>query len=290
MCLPEHGKDFMEELNQVQTNEVADNSEISEEGLFNDWTEDTPADDQPQDESSDSTEVSENANQNTDDSSTESDGADVPFLKIKYNKQEMDISKEEAITLSQKGMNYDNLLGKFDQLNSRLEKLAKANGLTVDSFLENIESVQDRLELDQELEQLKQQFPNTEESALEELANSRISKRKTENLRNAEAQEQKNQEAQRNEIGRQIDIFQKRYPDLEPQNLDPQVYDLMKDGYTLLEAYESVEADKRLAAEKARQSQEKISKKNESNKAKSLGNTSSIGSVEKDAFLSGFNE
>ena len=187
-------------------------------------------------------------------------------------------------------MNYDNLLGKFDQLNSRLEKLAKANGLTVDSFLENIESVQDRLELDQELEQLKQQFPNTEESALEELANSRISKRKTENLRNAEAQEQKNQEAQRNEIGRQIDIFQKRYPDLEPQNLDPQVYDLMKDGYTLLEAYESVEADKRLAAEKARQSQEKISKKNESNKAKSLGNTSSIGSVEKDAFLSGFNE
>ena len=279
----------MEKLNQVQTNEVVDNSEIDAEGLFDDWTEDEPDDGQPEETPSDSNDGSEEANQSLEDETSESDGDDTPFLKIKYNKQEMNISRKDAITLAQKGMNYDNLQGKFDQLNSRLEKLAKANGLTIDSFLENIESVQDRLELDQELEQLKQQFPNVEESVLEELADSRISKRKAESLRTAEAQEQQREESQRNEIGRQIDIFQKRYPDLEVQKLDPQVYDLMKQGYTLLEAYESVEADKRAAAEKARQSQEKISRKNESNRAKSLGNTSSIGSVDKDPFLSGFN-
>ena len=278
----------MEELNQVQTNEVADSSEISAEGLFDDWTEDIPADDQTEETPSDSGEESDEANQSPAEETNGSD-EDNSFVKIKYNKQEMNISREEAVPLLQKGMNYDNIHGKYEALNSRLEKLAKANGLTVDSFLENIESVQDRLELDQEVEQLKAQFPNTEAAVLEELANSRISKRKAENLRTAEAQASQKEESQRNEIGRQLDIFSKRYPDLEPQKLDPQVYDLMKEGYTLLEAYESVEADKRNAAEKARQSQEKISRKNESNKAKSLGNTSNVGSVDKDPFLSGFN-
>ena len=76
------------------------------------------------------------------------------------------------------------------------------------------------------------------------------------------------------EIGRQLDIFTKRYPDVNPQSLDQRVYRLMAENYTLSEAYETVMSEDRAANKKAQESQGKKQKQHMENKAKSMGNTS----------------
>ena len=39
--------------------------------------------------------------------------ADQPFLTVRYNKQDKPLSREEAATYAQKGMNYDKLAGRL---------------------------------------------------------------------------------------------------------------------------------------------------------------------------------
>ena len=58
----------------------------------------------------------------------------------------------------------------------------------------------------------------------------------------------------------------------------------MKEGYTLLEAYEEIEHEKAL-------SQDRVNKKNEANKNRSLGSTSNAAEAdESNAFLQGLLE
>ena len=62
----------------------------------------------------------------------------------------------------------------------------------------------------------------------------------------------------------------------------------MKRGYTLLEAYEVVQGEKRKAEERVREQAALSAKQNEENKKKSLGNLNNTGDIEKDAFMEAF--
>ena len=283
-----------EELNQVQDDMTTNSNEsvVEDDDLFGDYdaslNEEIPSDfDDEGNQTSEEVPTQENEG-NT--QQVVSSHENTPFLKVKYNKEEKDLTQEEAITYAQKGMNYDNILGKYNALKeqegtlSELSKLAERANMSTNDLLTYLGNQWAEHELDNEVNALKEKYPQSDESLLIELAKSHIASRT--NLASQQKQETAN--ARKQEISRQLDIFSKRYPDVDAQSLDPKVYQLMKDNYTLLEAYETVQAEVRAEEEKKKESLEKISKQNEENKKKSLGNTNNAGYDESnDDFLSG---
>ena len=197
------------------------------------------------------------------------------FLKIKFNHEEVGITREEAIELAQKGKNYDALNEKYNRLANdptlqELNRLAQLNGMSVNDYLKGLADVQNRTAFNNAFNELKAQYPNADDALLEELAQSRlnaISQAQTNQVKQAEA-------SRKAEIGRQLDIFTKRYPNVNPQSLDQRVYRLMAENYTLLEAYETIMSQDRAASQKAQESQAKKQKQHMENKQKSMGNTS----------------
>lgn len=51
---------------------------------------------------------------------TQQSGDDAPFLTVKYNKEQMPLSKEAAVTYAQKGMNYDKLSARLSAADEKL--------------------------------------------------------------------------------------------------------------------------------------------------------------------------
>ena len=195
------------------------------------------------------------------------------FLKVKYNGEEQDLNEEDARTFAQKGMNYDKIY-------SPLEKLAKKNGMQVGEYLNQLEATQRQYEISQEVDKLRQdeKYADLSDEILEEIANSRIDQIITQEAQNeAEAINQDQLQVQR-----EVDMFLKEYPEFQnkgPDSLDPKVYDYVKQGYTLLEAYNKFSREN---------PKEKAQRQNEENKKRSLGNTTNAGKVDSDDFLSGF--
>lgn len=220
--------------------------------------------------------------------------AAAPFLTIKYNKESRDLSQDEARELAQKGMNYDAIYGKYEMLRpyeaaiSELNDLATANGMSVEDYLKNLSDVQSQFELNRELENLKKQYEGADENLLLEVARNHVTQTRAEKQSAQNKKTEDENTARRQEIERQVNKFQTRYPDLDPSKLDQEVYGLMRDGYTLLEAYESVQADKRAVQDRVNEKQSKINLQNEENKKKSLGNTMTTGEIEKNAFMEAF--
>ncbi len=268
----------------VEVNETAveDDEDLFDSASWED-TSDIPADDDTKEEEDlevekdpDEAEETEQGSEKDTDQSDSSEHDQPDFLTIKFNKEDVSLSREQTIELAQKGMNYDRVFEgnqTMTPIYNEISRIAQANNMTVQDFMMNLSNLQSQFELNSEIGALREQYPDADEALLEEVAKAHL-KDQSAQLVN---QKRQNDEARRREINRQLDVFEKRYKGVDYQNLDPAVIDLMRQGYTLLEAYETAMADKRAAQEKERASREKISKQNEENKKKALGNLSSGG-------------
>lgn len=245
--------------NQVQNEELVVDS--NDDNLFADYeSEEKPAEEEKSEE-------------------TVEEETPTAYLKVKYNGEDKDLTEDEARTYAQKGMNYDRFY-------SPLEKLAKMNGMSVDGYLNQLNETQFNYEVAKEVDNLREdpKYADLSDEILEEIASSRVSDNMNLRERDYEEQAQRDADAQTERAQRDLEKFFNEYPEFRdkgPNSLDPQVFELCKQGYTLLEAYnkwsrESTEA--------------KISKQNEENKKRSLGNTSNAGSNDSDDFLRGFLE
>lgn len=282
-------------LNQEQTTALSENPAEEEEGFFDDYTEDDAIPASSEDDQTLDSEDSEPDEGTQGSEETQENAQNTPFLTVKFNKESRGLSQEEAIEYAQKGLNYDKIyegytsLKEGEPLLAELRRLATINNMSPDDYLANLANVQNEIAIDQEVETLKAKYPNSDENALRELAEKTVNERHAAVSNNELKKQQQEADLRKQEIGRQLDIFHQRYPDVDPQKLDQKVYELMQNGYTLTEAYDANEADKRAAVEKEKISQEKISKKNEENKKKNMGNMTNVGSNEYDAFLDGYN-
>ena len=256
-----------EELNQV--------SEVTEdfEDLFTDL-EDTDL--------SDNAEVSEETDTPTEETSTE-----VPsFLDIDYMDEVKHLSKEEAKTLSQKGMDYDRIRTKYDSMKGfeksieTIKRLAQANNMEVDAYMTNLENMQNQFETNRKMQEMREEYPDVDDEVLERLAKAELG-----NLRTEEANKP---DPMRIEMERQVDMFEKVYPNVDWSKLPDEVLRDVEKGYTLLEAYQSFERANINSEMESLKSRLNIQEKNEANKRKSLGNMSSGDESAGDDFLSGF--
>lgn len=210
-----------------------------------------------------------------------------PFLEIKYDKETKGLSQDEARELAQKGMNYDRILEKYNSLNDTLDALARRNEMSVADFLTRLEDTQMQYEIGNELDALKELYPNTNEDALMELAKARVKDKN--NIRTQQVADKKNEQdnAQAEALRHEVEMLQREFPDVDIHNLPDEVFDYANDGLSLLSAYYKYQ---RGIDEKNRSVQEakaKVDKINEANKSKSYGDMNNAGDIKEDDFLSG---
>ena len=208
--------------------------------------------------------------------------ADEPFLTIRYNKEDKGLTREDAITYAQKGMNYDHLNEKYTTLSNRLNELAGMNDMNLDAYLDSLSNAQRNLAINKEIKSLRETYPGAEDDLLRSVAEKNVNERFANQESKRIEEERSQEEAQKESLQKQMDIFTSVFPNVRADQLDDRVYDLMGKGYTLLEAYTVVYKPK----EDARNA---INEKNESNRSKSLGNVGNSEDINKDDFMEGWN-
>lgn len=223
----------------------------------------------------------------------EQPGTEEPMFDLKYNKETKQYTRQQVTELAQKGLNYDHVTEQRDRLQQEIADLAKfrdensaildtlraaaeASGKSVPEYLTAIRT---NLLVAQGIS------PETaRERILREDAEQRLhSQQKAEE---AEANRKRDAEQrQKDDIAR----FQKKYKDVDPKTIPQEVWEAVRGGELLTDAYGDYQ--RRELERQLREANEKLAirAKNESNRQKSLGSLQSTKQeTGKDPFLEGF--
>lgn len=233
----------------------------------------------------------EQANEGT--AADEQPGTEEPMFDLKYNKEIKQYTRQQVTELAQKGLNYDHVTEQRDRLQQEIADLTKfrdensaildtlraaaeASGKSVPEYLTSIRT---NLLVAQGIS------PETaRERILREDAEQRLhSQQKAEE---AEANRKRDAEQrQKDDIAR----FQKKYKDVDPKTIPQEVWEAVRGGELLTDAYGDYQ--RRELERQLREANEKLAirAKNESNRQKSLGSLQSTKQeTGKDPFLEGF--
>ena len=212
-----------------------------------------------------------------------------PILAVKYDGVEKQLTEAEARELAQKGMNYDRIKQRYDELaNSEeltlLYQVAKEAGVSNRTeFVKTLAQYSQHNAVNQYVEQLKQQHPDTDESVLRELAETKLRQQQKEQEEQRLNTQQQAEKQQKEAFAAQYNAFITEYPNVDPAKLPDEVIQSMAAGETMLSAYRGYEL-KQLRAEKA------AAEANQKNKNKALGSVKdgNLGDEKPDPILEGF--
>lgn len=233
----------------------------------------------------------EQAHEDTD--ADEQPGTEEPMFDLKYNKETKQYTRQQVTELAQKGLNYDHVTEQRDRLQQEIADLTKfrdENSAILDTLRAAAEasgkSVQEYLtSIRTNLLVAQGISPETaRERILREDAEQRLhSQQKAEE---AEANRKRDAEQrQKDDIAR----FQKKYKDVDPKTIPQEVWEAVRGGELLTDAYGDYQ--RRELERQLREANEKLAirAKNESNRQKSLGSLQSTKQeTGKDPFLEGF--
>lgn len=223
----------------------------------------------------------------------EQPGTEEPMFDLKYNKETKQYTRQQVTELAQKGLNYDHVTEQRDRLQQEIADLTKfrdensaildtlraaaeASGKSVPEYLTSIRT---NLLVAQGIS------PETaRERILREDAEQRLhSQQKAEEA--AASRKRDAEQRQKDDIAR----FQKKYKDVDPKTIPQEVWEAVRGGELLTDAYGDYQ--RRELERQLREANEKLAirAKNESNRQKSLGSLQSTKQeTGKDPFLEGF--
>ena len=223
----------------------------------------------------------------------EQPGTEEPMFDLKYNKETKQYTRQQVTELAQKGLNYDHVTEQRDRLQQEIADLTKfrdensaildtlraaaeASGKSVPEYLTSIRT---NLLVAQGIS------PETaRERILREDAEQRLhSQQKAEEA--AARSKRDAEQRQKDDIAR----FQKKYKDVDPKTIPQEVWEAVRGGELLTDAYGDYQ--RRELERQLREANEKLAirAKNESNRQKSLGSLQSTKQeTGKDPFLEGF--
>lgn len=223
----------------------------------------------------------------------EQPGTEEPMFDLKYNKETKKYTRQQVTELAQKGLNYDHVTEQRDRLQQEIADLTKfrdensaildtlraaaeASGKSVPEYLTSIRT---NLLVAQGIS------PETaRERILREDAEQRLhSQQKAEEA--ADSRKRDAEQRQKDDIAR----FQKKYKDVDPKTIPQEVWEAVRGGELLTDAYGDYQ--RRELERQLREANEKLAirAKNESNRQKSLGSLQSTKQeTGKDPFLEGF--
>ena len=223
----------------------------------------------------------------------EQPGTEEPMFDLKYNKETKQYTRQQVTELAQKGLNYDHVTEQRDRLQQEIADLTKfrdENSAILDtlraaaeasgkSVPEDLTSIRTNLLVAQGIS------PETaRERILREDAEQRLhSKQKAEEA--AASSKRDAEQRQKDDIAR----FQKKYKDVDPKTIPQEVWEAVRGGELLTDAYGDYQ--RRELERQLREANEKLAirAKNESNRQKSLGSLQSTKQeTGKDPFLEGF--
>lgn len=233
----------------------------------------------------------EQANEGT--AADEQPGTEEPMFDLKYNKETKKYTRQQVTELAQKGLNYDHVTEQRDRLQQEIADLTKfrdENSAILDtlraaaeasgkSVTEYLTSIRTNLLVAQGIS------PETaRERILREDAEQRLhSQQKAEEA--AASSKRDAEQRQKDDIAR----FQKKYKDVDPKTIPQEVWEAVRGGELLTDAYGDYQ--RRELERQLREANEKLAirAKNESNRQKSLGSLQSTKQeTGKDPFLEGF--
>lgn len=223
----------------------------------------------------------------------EQPGTEEQMFDLKYNKETKKYTRQQVTELAQKGLNYDHVTEQRDRLQQEIADLTKfrdensaildtlraaaeASGKSVPEYLTSIRT---NLLVAQGIS------PETaRERILREDAEQRLhSQQKAEEA--AASRKRDAEQRQKDDIAR----FQKKYKDVDPKTIPQEVWEAVRGGELLTDAYGDYQ--RRELERQLREANEKLAirAKNESNRQKSLGSLQSTKQeTGKDPFLEGF--
>lgn len=206
------------------------------------------------------------------------------FLKVKYNKEEMELDEQSARELAQKGLNYDKTLERLQALESDprlsfVEELAQQHGMDVNDYLNAVKQQREQERIDQLVEQ------GISEELAQEMLENRKFREQFESEKKAKAEEEK-KNAEYNEF---FDYFRQandRDFVTGQDEIPPSVWEATQNGVPLKYAYMEHQNQQF-------KQQLQTLKQNQSNAQKapvtSLTAHGSTEVAEEDDFLRGFN-
>ena len=284
----------MNEENQVETMEE-ESSALSEEilnAINEDWDTDVlpgddTADEEEQEETADSGEnADQQETQEPQDKAAETEvepekaKAETDQFELKHLDETRTVSRDEVITLAQKGMDYDRIRTKYEELKAGeaqrnaheafLKELAESAGQSVDDMIDTArarilaskaEAEGKTLSVEDALAQIKQE---KEKQATEE---------KPEQQKEPSAEENKEAERQQSFLR-----FSKEFPEVKAEEIPAEVWKDFAEGKGDLADLYARQENKRLKVELA------AMKQNEENRKKSTGSRATAGSAKKSAF------
>ena len=235
----------------------------------------------------------EDEQEHEDAAADEQPGTEEPMFDLKYNKETKQYTRQQVTELAQKGLNYDHVTEQRDRLqqeNADLAKFRDENSAILDtlraaaeasgkSVPEYLTSIRTNLLVAQGIS------PETaRERILREDAEQRLhSQQKAEEA--AASSKRDTEQRQKDDIAR----FQKKYKDVDPKTIPQEVWEAVRGGELLTDAYGDYQ--RRELERQLKEANEKLAirAKNESNRQKSLGSLQSTKQeTGKDPFLEGF--
>ncbi|WP_303016146.1 hypothetical protein [Holdemania massiliensis] len=217
---------------------------------------------------------------------TNAENQKKPILTVKHLGVEKQLSEDEARALAQKGMDYDHLRQQYDGLKNSeelalLDQMAAEMGMDRASYIKALSQFNQNQAAAQYVEELKKQYPNTDEAVLQELAKTQLTQRQEQEKQAKLTQQQQAEKAQKEAFAAQYQAFVSEYPDIDPTKLPDDVIQSMASGETMLSAYRAYEL-KKIKSDYA------ALIKNKDNSQKALGDVKGKPQDDEDAFLLGF--
>lgn len=226
---------------------------------------------QPQaEDAQDVQEVETPSTESTEQTTEEKTDESVQTVKIKYNHEEKEIPIEEAVTLAQKGMNYDKKLEELENIKSDkrlsfVENMAEKYGMSVEQYMDAIAKQEEQRELN---ELIQKNIP-------EEIAQEILENRKYREEQKTKEQQRLDEEVE-NEM---FDKFLSVYKDVKPEDIPQSVWEEVEKGVDLTDAYTKYENTQLKAKIAELTGNKEIEQKNTENAQASTGSVTGKGSV-----------
>lgn len=287
-------------MNENETEVVVDDDnydvDLSE---YENLTEDDGDGNQTEPAETEETTQEQESTQDEDEQAHEGEAADEqtdagePMFNLKYNKETKQYTRQQVTELAQKGLNYDHVMEQRDRLQQENADLVRArdeNASVIDaihvaaaasgkSIPEFLTAIRTNMLISQGMS-----AETAKERILRENAEQQLHAQKK--AEEAAANSKRNTEQrQRDDIAR----FQQKYRDVDPKSIPQEVWDAVRSGELLTDAYGDYQ--RRELERQLKEANEKLAirAKNESNKQKSLGSLQSTKQeTGKDPFLEGF--
>lgn len=201
-------------------------------------------------------------------------------LRIRYMDEEKEISREEAVVLAQKGMDYDRIRGKWDDVKDLVafvDEQAKAAGMDRKAFIDFL-----RIETKKSQGMGEEEARRTVDMENREAVVARKESEEQQRIANQQAQQQAAEAAQR-ERDADFRRFAMKFPDVDPKTIGPDVWERVGKGERLTEIWLEKE-NERLRQEQA------AAEQNAKNAGRSTGSMASSGgeTQKKDPFDEGW--